>query len=90
MDPLVRGALWVQRTLAQVAGSALALGLGAYLVEWAGDRPPEAWNAGALALLVACAAAVVTWNAMGARPGVYFARLEAAGEHSIARFVRLP
>ena len=33
---------------------------------------------------------VVTWNAEGARPGVYFARLEAAGEHSITRFVRLP
>lgn len=43
----------MQRTLAQVAGSALALGLGAYLVEWAGDRPPEAWNVGALGLLVA-------------------------------------
>jgi two-component system cell cycle response regulator len=52
MDPLVRGALWVQRTLSQVAGSALALGLGAYLVEWAGDRPPEAWNAGALGVLL--------------------------------------
>jgi two-component system, cell cycle response regulator len=52
MDPLVRGALWVQRSLAQVTGSALALGLGAYLVGWAGDRPPEVWNLTALGVLL--------------------------------------
>ena len=50
MDPLVRAALWLQRGIARVAGSFLAVGLSGYLVVWARERPAEAWNAAALAL----------------------------------------
>jgi diguanylate cyclase (GGDEF)-like protein len=52
MDPVVRGALWLQRAIAKVTGSLLALGLGAYLVAWVANRPPELLSAGALGLYV--------------------------------------
>jgi two-component system cell cycle response regulator len=52
MDPVVRGALWLQRAAAKVAGSLLAVALGAYLVVWVETRPPELLSAGALGLFV--------------------------------------
>jgi two-component system cell cycle response regulator len=52
MDPVVRAALWLQRAIAKVTGSLLALGLGAYLVAWVANRPPELLSAGALGLYV--------------------------------------
>ncbi|HEX5100215.1 MAG TPA: hypothetical protein VFV94_11975, partial [Polyangiaceae bacterium] len=52
MDPVVRAALHVQRLVARVAGSLLALGLGAYLVAWVANRPPELLSAGALGLFL--------------------------------------
>src|SRR6266545_6918667 len=52
MDPVVRGALWLQHAIAKVTGSLLALGLGAYLVVWVASRPPELLSAGALGLYV--------------------------------------
>ena len=52
MDPVVRGALWLQRAAANVAGSLLAVALGAYLVVWVQSRPPELLSAGALGLFV--------------------------------------
>jgi diguanylate cyclase (GGDEF)-like protein len=48
MDPVVRAALWLQRAVAKIAGSVLALALGAYLVVWVGNRLPEFLNAGVL------------------------------------------
>src|SRR5512146_2212851 len=50
MDPVVRGALWLQRAVAKVMGSLLAIGLGAYLVAEVASRPPELVSAGVLAL----------------------------------------
>jgi len=52
MDPLVRAALWLQRTLGHVAGATVAVGLGAYLVAFTSERPAEVWNLAALAGLV--------------------------------------
>jgi diguanylate cyclase (GGDEF)-like protein len=52
MDPLVRAALWLQRGIARAAGSAFAVGFAAYLVIWAGEAPPELWNAGVLGLFL--------------------------------------
>ena len=52
MDPVVRVALSMQRLVARIFGSLLALGLGAYLVAWVAYRPPELLSAGALALFL--------------------------------------
>jgi diguanylate cyclase (GGDEF)-like protein len=52
MDPVVRAALWLQRGAAKIAGSALALALGAYLVVWVGSHPPELLSLGAFGIFV--------------------------------------
>ncbi|HEV8547716.1 MAG TPA: diguanylate cyclase [Polyangiaceae bacterium] len=52
MDPVVRVALSLQRLVAKVAGSLLAVGLGAYLVVWSVNRPPDLVNAGALGVFL--------------------------------------
>ena len=52
MDPLVSGALWLQRRLAQCSGTIISLGLGAYLVYWASADPPLVWSAPLLGLLL--------------------------------------
>jgi diguanylate cyclase (GGDEF)-like protein len=52
MDPVVRAAVWLQRAVAKVMGSLLAVGLGGYLVVESASRPPELVSAGALSLFV--------------------------------------
>ncbi len=52
MDPLVGGALWLQRRMAQCSGTVISLGLGAYLAYWAAEQPPVTWSAPLLGLLV--------------------------------------
>lgn len=51
MDPLVRATLGLQHLIAKGTGLAVSLLLGGYLVCWAVDPPPDAYNAAALAVL---------------------------------------
>jgi diguanylate cyclase (GGDEF)-like protein len=65
MDPVVRAALWLQRAIAKVTGSLVALGLGAYLVVWVASKPPELVSAGALGLYVVSLASRVVHRLRG-------------------------
>ena len=51
MDPLVRSALWVQQVITRSSGLVLSFALGGYLVYWAVEPPPTAWNVAAVVLL---------------------------------------
>src|SRR4051812_48374155 len=51
MDPLVRSALWVQELITKSSGLALSFALSGYLIYWAVEPPPFAWNVAAVAVL---------------------------------------
>src|SRR5688572_17871563 len=51
MDPLVRATLGLQHLIAKGTGLLLSFLLGGYLICWAVDPPPAAYNGAALALL---------------------------------------
>jgi two-component system cell cycle response regulator len=51
MDPLVRSALWVQQVFTKSSGLALSVALGGYLIYWAVEPPPVAWNVVAVTVL---------------------------------------
>jgi len=51
MDPLVRSALWVQQLITRSSGLVLSFALSGYLIYWAVEPPPLAWNVAAVVLL---------------------------------------